>query len=100
MPGIGADPEADAVAVERMLDEGSPATLPPKARVRTSRWSPLNLPHEPSAEERAAQRRAARRMFRLYCFACGRSCEVSQAPTRPGRCVHCGGTMLVEVAAD
>jgi hypothetical protein len=55
---------------------------------------------EPSAEERAAQRRAARRMFRLYCFACGRSSETSTAPAHAGRCQECGGSMLVELVAD
>jgi hypothetical protein len=98
MSGVVAEPEDDAVAIERMLDDGAPAALPP--RVRGSRWTPLHLPDEPSTEERAAQRRAARRVFRLYCFACGRSSEVSVAPVRPGRCLHCGGTMLVEVAPD
>jgi hypothetical protein len=66
---------------------------------------PVNLDEESSAEERAAQaveraaqRRTDRRVFRLYCVACGRSSDVSIPPVRPGRCVHCGGTMLVEVA--
>ena len=98
MAGVAAEPEDEAVAIERMLDDGAPASLPP--RVRRSRWSPLQLPDELPAEERAAQRRAARHVFRLYCFACGRSSEVSIAPVRPGRCLDCGGTMLVEVAAD
>jgi hypothetical protein len=98
MSGIVADPEDEAVAIERMLDDGAPAGLP--RRVRRSRWTPLQLADEPSAEERAAQRRTAKRVFRLYCFACGRSSEVSIAPARPGRCLHCGGTMLVEVTAD
>jgi hypothetical protein len=90
--------EVTAVAVQRMLDDGAPTWLP--RRVRRSRWVPLELKNEPSAEERAAQRRAARRLFRVYCFACGRSSEVSVAPVRPGRCLQCGGTMLVDVAAD
>jgi len=98
MSGVAAEPDDEAGAIERMLDDGAPAGLPP--RLRKSRWSPIQLPNEPSAEERAAERRAARRVFRLYCFACGRSSEVSIAPVRPGRCLHCGGTMLVEVAAD
>ena len=85
------------IAIERMLDDGAPADM--VQRVRQSRWTPVRLPDEPSAEERAAQRRAARRVFRLYCFACGRSSEVSIVPVRPGRCLHCGGTMLVEMAA-
>jgi hypothetical protein len=98
MSGVAAEPEDEAVAIERMLDDGAPASF--SRRVRASRWSPLNLLDEPPAEERAAQRRAARRVFRLYCFACGRSSEVSKAPARPGRCLHCDGTMLVEVAPD
>jgi hypothetical protein len=81
-----------------MLDDGAPADLPP--RVRSTRWTPVHLLGEPSAEQRAAQRRAARRVFRLYCVACTRSSEVLIAPLRPGRCQHCGGTMLVEVATD
>jgi hypothetical protein len=55
---------------------------------------------EPSAQERAALRRIARRVFRVYCTACGRSNEVPVAPSRPGRCTHCDGTMLVELVAD
>ena len=98
MPGVAAQPDEDAIAVERMLDDGAPADLPP--RVRSTRWAPVRLLDESSAEERAAQRRAARRVFRLYCFACGRSSEVLIVPARPGRCAHCGGTMLVEVATD
>jgi len=98
MPGIAAETEDEAISIERMLDDGAPLDLPPRGR--RSRWSPVNLQDEPSAEERAAQRRAARRLFRLYCFACGRSSEVSIAPVRPGRCLHCGGTLLVEVAPD
>ena len=98
MSGVAAEPDDEAGAIERMLDDGAPAGLPP--RLRKSRWSPIQLPNEPSAEERAAERRAARRVFRLYCFACGRSTEVASVPVRPGRCVHCGGTMLVEVSAD
>jgi hypothetical protein len=95
MPGVAAEPEDDALAIERMLDDGAPADLPPSPR--RARWTPED---EAPAEERAAQRRAARRVFRLYCFACGRSIEMAMAPARPGRCLHCGGTMLVEVAPD
>jgi len=98
MSGVAAEPDDEAVAKERMLDDGAPADLSPGSR--KSRWSPINLPNEPSAEERAALRRAARRVLRLYCLACGRSSEVSIAPVRPGRCLHCGGTMLVEVSVD
>ena len=99
MSGVAAEPEDDAVAIERMLDDGAPTTLPPRVRVRGSRWTPLQLTNEAPAEERAAQRRAARHVLRLYCFSCGRSSEVAIAPVRPGRCLHCGGTMIVEVAA-
>lgn len=99
MPGVVAtEPDEDATAIQRMLDDGAPADLPP--RVRSTRWRPVHLLNEPAAEDRAAQRRAARRVFRLYCFACGRSTEVLIAPLRPGRCLHCGGTMLAEVAPD
>ena len=100
MTGVVARPENDAVAIERMLDDGAPANPNVTGRIRPSRRSPLQLRDEPSADERAAQRRAARRVFRLACLACGRSSEVSVAPARPGRCVHCGGTMLIEVAGD
>ena len=100
MTGVVARPENDAVAIERMLDDGAPDNPNVTARMRTSRRSPLQLRDEPSAAERAAQRRATRRVFRVYCFACGRSSEVSVAPAQPGRCDHCGGTMLIEVASD
>ena len=99
MPGAATEPEDDAAAIERMLDDGAPINRTAKARVRTARWSPLNLLDEPPAADRAAQRRAARRVFRLYCLACGRSNEVLIAPAQPGRCGRCGGTMLAELAA-
>jgi hypothetical protein len=98
MTDVVAAPEDESLAIERMLDDGAPSNLP--YRLRRSRWTSVRLVDELPAEERAAQRRAARRVFRLYCLACGRSSEVSIAPARPGRCVHCGGTMLVEVAPD
>jgi hypothetical protein len=98
MTDVAAAPEDESLAIERMLDDGAPSSLP--YRLRRSRWTSVRLVDELPAEERAAQRRAARRVFRLYCLACGRSSEVSIAPARPGRCVHCGGTMLVEVAPD
>lgn len=47
-----------------------------------------------------AARRATPRTFRLYCVACSRSTEATVAPTRPGRCEACGGTMLLELAPD
>jgi hypothetical protein len=97
-PGVVGGPAEDASAIERMLDDGAPLPLEP--RVRRSRWSPVILQAEPSAEERAAQRRAARHVFRLYCFACGRSSEVLVAPARPGRCLQCGGTMLLEAVGS
>ena len=67
----------------------------PAVRGRASRWAPIEF-DEPSAEVRAAERLAARVCFRAYCIACGRSTESAAAPPRPGRCPHCGGTMLVE----
>jgi ribosomal protein S27E len=36
------------------------------------------------------------RGIRLFCVSCGRSTEVATAPAKPGRCTHCGGTMLTE----
>jgi hypothetical protein len=82
MPGMAVEPEDETAAVRR------------------SRRSQLDIPDELSAEARAAERRAARRVFRLYCFSCGRSSESSVAPLRPSRCLTCGGTMLLELAAD
>jgi DNA-directed RNA polymerase subunit RPC12/RpoP len=64
------------------------------------RSSPLQVPDEPPAEERAAARKAARRIFRLYCVACGRSTESTVAERPSLRCSHCGGTMLLELSAD
>ena len=100
MTGVVADPEDDAVAIERMLDDGAPSTVYRPRVGRRSRWTPSPMPPEPSTEERAVQRRATRRVFRVYCVACGRSTDVLVAPARPGRCQHCDGTLLVEVAAD
>jgi hypothetical protein len=98
-PAVVADePDEEASAIERMLDDGAPLGVP--RRVRKSRWAPVQLQEEATAEERAERRRSARRVFRLYCFACGRSSEVSVAPARAGRCVHCGGTMVVEPTTD
>jgi hypothetical protein len=99
MPEVVTEPEDDAAAIERMLDDGAPLNQSRKARGRRSRWSPLNLLDEPSAADRAARRRAVQRVFRVYCLACGRSSEMSIAPAQPGRCSHCGGTMLAELAA-
>ena len=101
MSSVAAEPEDEAIAIERMLDDGGYQAQDkrPPAR-RKSRWTPVPIQHELPAEERAAQRRAARRVFRLYCFACGRSSEVTILPARAGRCMHCGGTMLGEVSPD
>jgi DNA-directed RNA polymerase subunit RPC12/RpoP len=59
----------------------------------------MELIDEPSAEERAAKRKAARTLFRVYCIACGRSSEGASAPARLSRCEYCGGTMLIEPVA-
>jgi len=67
---------------------------------RRTRASSFVVPDEPSAEERAAIRKAARRIFRLNCFACGRATESSTTPERARRCPFCGGTMLLELAAE
>ena len=121
MFALGLEPDADAI--QRMISEGAPDALPPVARVvaaapacaRCGSTKPsaaarctmcgfrngldISLEHEPSAEVRAARRRSARRVFRLYCLACGRSSEASTPPARPGRCAACGGSMLTELAA-
>jgi rRNA maturation endonuclease Nob1 len=108
-----------------MIDEGGPDTLPvvpaqtrgtrtrtvcthcgalsagPTARCRRCGLrNELSPDAEASAEARAAERAAARRVFRVYCFACGRSSEAMTAPTNPGRCPACGGSLLVEWAGD
>jgi hypothetical protein len=57
----------------------------------------LDLPVEESAEQRSAERRAARMELRLNCLMCGRSVTVRQAPARPGRCPSCSGTLLTEL---
>jgi hypothetical protein len=85
MPGMAVEPEDETAAV------------PTHARVKRSH---LEIEEEGSAEVRAAERRASRRVFRLYCFSCGRASESSVAPLRPGRCQTCGGTMLLELAAE
>jgi hypothetical protein len=96
MSTIASDPD-DSAAIQRTLDDGAPN---PARSARGAPWKTLDLDEELPREVRAAQRRAARRIFRLYCVACGRSTDVSTAPSRPGRCVHCGGTMLVEPTVD
>ena len=101
MPGMAVEPEEEAAvtlpSAEPTGDDVSDAFVP---RTRRTRMSHLDVHIEPTAEVRAAERRAARRVFRLYCFSCGRSSESSTAPVRPGRCPTCGGTMLLELAAD
>jgi hypothetical protein len=98
MPGMAVEPEDETAA----LPDGEvfPVADPFAQRARRTRLSHLDVQDEPTAEVRAAERRAARRVFRLYCFSCGRSTESSTAPVRPGRCPTCGGTMLLELAAD
>jgi hypothetical protein len=98
MPGRVVEPDKETVAVQHTITEGAPD--PFRSRARRPRMSPLEIEAEPSAEVRAAERRAARRVFRLYCVACGRSSEAATAPARAGRCPTCGGTMLLELAGD
>jgi hypothetical protein len=94
MPGMAVEPEDETAALtESEADPFAP-------RPRRTRLSHLDVQEEATPEVRAAERRAARRVFRLYCFSCGRSTESSSAPLRPGRCPTCGGTMLLELAAD
>lgn len=99
MSAVETVPDDEAVAIERMLDDGAPVTGDRWRRARKRSADRLGLLEE-SAEERVARRRAVRHVFRLYCVACGRASDVSIAPARPGRCLHCGGTMLVEPVAD
>jgi hypothetical protein len=112
---------SDLAAVERMIDEGGPVSWG-KARAvvrcptcgghkseRASRCARCAgrsrglggvwLLAQQSAEQRAAERLAARRAgsFRHYCFSCGWSTPVESPPPRPGRCPRCGGTMLTEL---
>jgi hypothetical protein len=96
MPGMAVEPEDETAT--RSVEPGIRAPLEPRAR--RTRVSHLDVQDEPPADVRAAERRASRRVFRLYCFSCGRSTESAVAPLRPGRCPTCGGTMLLELAAD
>ena len=102
MTGVIDEPNDEAAAIERMLDDGSPIRVYLARRTRKSRWTPTPFPvvDDKSAVQRAAQRRAARRVFRVYCVACGRSTESLILPAQAGRCTHCGGTMLIEMAGD
>jgi ribosomal protein S27E len=110
---------ADAVATERMIDEGGPVELPAPSRaptcahcggprsVRATRCARCarrargtgEVPEVPDlpAEQRLTERRGALNRFRLYCFSCGRSTTVASPPAHPGRCLTCGGTMLSEL---
>jgi DNA-directed RNA polymerase subunit RPC12/RpoP len=122
MAGMAVEPDDEAVAIQQMISEGAPDHLAPTVRVRRKSYfcggcgalkaaptarcgkcgsrSRLDDFVEPSADARATERRATRRVFRTYCVACGRSSEGLSAPARPGRCLTCGGTMLVELAPD
>ena len=121
MASMAVEPDDEAAAIGRMISEGAPDLLGP-IHVRRKSYvcaacgalkagpaahcgtcgsrSRHEYPVEPTAETRAAERRAARRVFRTYCVACGRSTEGLSAAARPGRCAVCGGTMLVELSPD
>jgi ribosomal protein L40E len=79
---------------------GAPKTSPAARCRKCGSLGRLDDLLEAPAAARAAERRAGRRVYRTYCVACGRSTEGLSAPARPGRCVTCGGTMLVEFAPD
>ncbi|MGI9148819.1 MAG: hypothetical protein ACR2IK_20105 [Chloroflexota bacterium] len=96
MPTMAVEPDEEAAALP--APEATYDPIGPRAR--RSRVNHLDAQDEPSAAVRAAERRAARRVFRLYCFSCGRSTESGAAPQQPGRCLTCGGTMLLELAAE
>jgi hypothetical protein len=97
MAGMAVDSNNDEdLAVKPGADDAS--ALPP--RTRRSRANRYEVPIEPTAEEREASVRAARPVYRLSCFACGRSTDVATPPPRPGRCPNCGGTLLLELATD
>jgi hypothetical protein len=95
---MAVEPDEEVASIEHVFDAAVKDPLQP--RTRRTRASHFQVPDEPSAEERAALRKAARRIFRLYCFACGRSTESTVTPERAGRCPVCGGTMLLELAAE
>jgi rRNA maturation endonuclease Nob1 len=122
MASMAVEHDDEAAAIERMISEGAPDLLGPAMRIQRMSYvcaacgalkarpaahcgtcgsrSRREYPVEPTAETLAAKRRAARRVFRTYCVACGRSSEGLSAPARPGRCAVCGGTMLVELSPD
>ena len=97
---VGAEEQADALAIQRMLDDGAPVPLGRGAARATLKAQPAPPVVEPPAAERRARGWAVRRVFRLYCIACGRSLDSPTVTARPGRCLHCGGTMLRELTAD
>jgi DNA-directed RNA polymerase subunit RPC12/RpoP len=122
MPDMAVEPDDEAAAIDQMISEGAPDHPVPAMRIRRtsyvcgecgalkagpaarcskcgSRGREGRLV-EPSAEPGAAERRPSGRVFRTYCVACGRSSEEASAPVRPGRCLTCGGTMLVELSPD
>ena len=121
--------EEVGAAAEAMIDEGGPVRLlqpdplvtlaPPLCSTcggptvgrakrclpcgkveRASRAREMWLSPEVPAEQRAAERRAQQRQFRLYCFSCGRSTTVQTPPRQAGRCESCGGSMLTELESD
>jgi len=122
MASMAVESDDEAAAIGRMISEGAPDLRASAIRARPMSYvcatcgelkagpaahcgtcgsrSRHEYPVEPAASARAAERRAARRVFRTYCVACGRSSEGLSAPARPGRCAVCGGTMLVELAPD
>jgi hypothetical protein len=112
----------DSAAIERMIDEGGPVRSASADHLAPGGWvcprcggkktshasqcsgcvrrgslpKQLALRSDAPIEVRLAERHAALRPYRLYCFACGRSSEVAIVPAHPGRCTACGGSMLTE----
>jgi DNA-directed RNA polymerase subunit RPC12/RpoP len=119
MPGVADASDDEAAAIQQMISEGAPDHLAPAPRQRRQGYVCSGcgaLKAAPTARCRncgrrsrlddlpagacGTERRVPRRVFRTYCVACGRSSEGLSAPARPGRCLTCGGTMLVELAPD
>jgi hypothetical protein len=94
------DDQDDALAIQRMLDDGAPIPFRRRAAQTRTKTHSAGPVVEPPAPEQRARGWAVQRVFRLYCFACGRTIEEPSVPARPGRCLHCGGTMLRELTAD
>ncbi|MDQ6671077.1 MAG: hypothetical protein M3069_10050 [Chloroflexota bacterium] len=90
------EPENEGATPSMRQPVGEELSRPAKPRVRRTRLSHAEVQEELPALLRAP----SRRVFRLYCFSCGRSTESTAAPPRPGRCPTCGGTMLLELAAE